>query len=102
MFKKIREVYGDIKLITSHKNKIEYYLESCLHCGGNKELRLAMIEEALSKRRSVTGNEYEDDDGDDEYGRQIIRRFYGCPTCNATLYPKVSYCDCCGQKLSWR
>ena len=58
-----------------------------------------IIIEALSKMIPMEAVEYEDDDGYDETGKQIVRRFYCCSRCHKTLYSRTLYCHNCGQKL---
>ena len=57
----------------------------------------------LSKAVPVVAPYFEDDDGDDYYGRPIIRKFYKCPKCNNTItHTHYSYCGKCGQKLTFK
>ena len=65
-----------------------------------------IILEAMWRQIPKKVNELEDDDGDDYDGKPIIRHFYGCPSCNRTIYHHIKYCEECGQRLdfthTWR
>ena len=65
--------------------------------------RLFYIEEALKKAEIKIVDEYEDDDGEDDNGKPIIRHFYGCPVCHRTIYSsQINYCNNCGQRLTFK
>ena len=48
--------------------------------------------------------EFDDHDGDDDYGCPIIRTTYSCPTCGHKFWKReigAYECEKCGQRLLW-
>lgn len=85
-----------------HKKYINELLSHAyIKYGNDTNTKLFYIEECLKKAEAKQIIKYEDNDGDDEYGRPIIRTFYGCPICNETIYRYNKYCKNCGQRLSF-
>lgn len=63
--------------------------------------RYIIILSSLRKTVPKEADEYEDNDGDDENGKPIIRRFPVCPVCYKSLYLYDNYCPKCGQKMMY-
>ena len=85
------------------KKKIKEMLRLKIENGDdNYESKYGMIYDALKATIPMEVEEYEDDDGNDEEGRPIIRRFCGCPRCHTNIYSNYyRYCIRCGQRLRW-
>lgn len=66
-----------------------------------KEEKYTAVLTAVWKQIPKEVLEYEDDDGDDDEGKPIIRFFYGCPSCKRTVYRGMNYCNKCGQRLDF-
>ena len=100
---KIKRFFEDIyfKVLERHYFDKEIHKLTIKLGKDPKEETYTTVLNAVWKQIPREVNEYEDDDGEDDNGKPIIRHFYGCPTCNKSIYFYMKYCSECGQKLNF-